>query len=221
MIVSVHIPKAGGTSFRELLQREYGSSLLLDYDDKPLMHSAFSRNLSALSKSIWGGKVAPGIKIVHGHFLPLKYSRESDASFAIWLRDPVERVLSHFYFSQRHIDAKAEGDALQHSLENFVRSERFQNVCSKFLFGFDLNRFSFVGITERYSESLDLFARLFGVKSDWVAPHHNLNPDKGSDRYEVSVELRKLIEDHNRKDMEIYKFASEKNRDLLATSASR
>lgn len=45
MIVSVHIPKAGGTSFRELLQKEYGSGLMLDCDDKPLVHGDFARNV--------------------------------------------------------------------------------------------------------------------------------------------------------------------------------
>lgn len=133
----------------------------------------------------------PEVKIVHGHFLSPKYSRQSSASFAIWLRDPVERVLSHFYFSRRHAGPNVDGGSLEHSLDEFIRSKRFQNVCSRFLFGFDLNRFRFVGIMERYSESLDLFARLFEVKADWPTLHQNSNPDKDSDRYEVSAELRK------------------------------
>lgn len=36
IIISVHIPKAGGTSFKRVLEQEYGNKVLFDYRDKPL-----------------------------------------------------------------------------------------------------------------------------------------------------------------------------------------
>ena len=50
MLISVHIPKTGGTSFGAMLARHFGPRLLRDYDDRPLSHGGLAR----LSMAVFG-----------------------------------------------------------------------------------------------------------------------------------------------------------------------
>jgi hypothetical protein len=49
MLISVHIPKTGGTAFGAVLERAYGARLLRDYGDRPLAHGSVARLAEALA----------------------------------------------------------------------------------------------------------------------------------------------------------------------------
>ena len=80
MLVSVHIPKTGGSSLRRsVLEPFFGDRLLLDYHDAPLSRDAAERNRKALA---W--KPSPDLldryDCVHGHFLATKYLSATPSS---------------------------------------------------------------------------------------------------------------------------------------------
>ena len=101
-LVSVHLPKTAGTSFAEALQRVHGDGLRLDNADRPLAHARGERRLSALRQACaMAGQVLPDA-CVHGHFLPLKYALARRTRFCVWLRDPVQRVVSRYHHYRRH-----------------------------------------------------------------------------------------------------------------------
>lgn len=111
MLVSVHIPKTGGITFlRTVLEPTFGDRILLDYEDKPLAHDAAERNAHA-HRFLPGDDLLARYDCVHGHFLAVKYANAATpCEFACWLRDPVERVLSRFFYAQRgkrHLDRLA------------------------------------------------------------------------------------------------------------------
>jgi hypothetical protein len=169
-------------------------------------------------------------RCVHGHFLPFKYASLKNSSFAIWLRDPVELSISRYYFFKRYL----QPDDVQFkryikrqdlSLDDYIRIRHFHNVYSKYLFGMRLEDFDFVGITESYGASLEVFRRLYGIGDTVSERKVNTNPDKAGSRYEISEELRGRILRYNRKDAEIYRKALAINRRLqreyLGASAER
>jgi hypothetical protein len=221
MLISVHVPKTGGISFMDLLRAGYGDRLLLDYEDRPMTHSAFARFTRSLRHWPANARRLHGYDCVHGHFLPLKYLWFRQASFAIWLRDPVEAAVSRYFFLKRYL--KSDDPQFRKyikrrdlSLEDFVQLPHFHNLYAKYLVGIRLSRFDFIGITERYGESVEVFQRMFLPHVEHRPTQKNTNPDKTGKTYDVSAELRREIASLNWKDQAIYERALGKNTELIA-----
>src|SRR3989338_7894207 len=87
-LISIHIPKTGGTTFLELLSHHYGNRLLRDY--------GLSRE-DVLSKLDHGA-----YDCVHGHFVADKYSSVKNAEYVFWLRNPIRRLFSQYYFWKKN-----------------------------------------------------------------------------------------------------------------------
>ena len=93
-----------------------------------------------------------------GHFRYRHYPfAELGVPVITFLRDPLERVVSWYRFAHR-----ARGE--KRTLEEFVEDERAANVQSAFLAGIELPDLAFVGIAERYEESVELFNRQTGFE---------------------------------------------------------
>jgi hypothetical protein len=216
MIISLHLPKTAGSSFRFALATHFGRALLLDYADPPIMSvPAYERNRGALKASIRNGnRGRPGIECIHGHFLPLKYlllGARQEVTFITWMRHPVERMVSHYRYWRRIYDPrKAQG--LQQtvveqawSLERFCLGPELRNFYAQFLWGFPLEQFAFVGITEFYEEDLAYFSREYlGTTLDL---HRENVGHRAGTRYEIDPGLRAQVERHHDWDMELYERA--------------
>lgn len=222
LIVSVHVPKTAGTSFIRVLESCFGDRLLRDYDDQVMGHGPLSRVLRSLYRYRLQSPRLARYDCVHGHFQPLKYRYHPGRSLAIWLRDPVERVVSRYHHYRRHADP-ADPQFRRYlkrtdlSLTEFARVRHFQNLYAHYLVGVRLRDFDFIGITERYAEGLALFGRVYGL--DCVAaqevPTENLNPEKQGARYVIDDATRDLIERTNRRDMALYREALALNAALV------
>ena len=216
MLISVHLPKTAGSSFGASLEEVFGERLLRDYGDAPLHTSPLIRktraalaNLHALSRRL------AVVDCIHGHFLPFKYQalRATRAvCFITWMRDPVERLGSHYHFWQRSYDP---GTAPllhrrvveeQWSFERFARSPELRDTYAQFLWGFPLSRFAFIGITEHYADDFAFFARAFlGVS---LPPHRLLINDEREERvYVWDHALRAEIERIHHRDVSLYRRA--------------
>jgi hypothetical protein len=79
-----------------------------------------------------------------------------------------------------------------------------------------LEDFDFIGITEDYAASLELFARIYGIKDELEERRENANPEKEGSRYDIPGDLRDAIMKRNQKDMDLYRSAVEINRALRA-----
>lgn len=201
MLVSVHIPKTGGVTFRRsVLEPAFGDRLLLDYADRPLAHETSERNASAQA-FVPDDALLRRYDCVHGHFLAAKYANAPGrCEFAVWLRHPVQRVVSRFFFAQR----EGRGRIAAMTLRAFCREDHFHNLYAKYLWNFPIDRFDFVGITEDYASSVAVFRRRFGIASVADTPS-NVNPHKEvAQDYDVAPAMRELIERANARDMEIY-----------------
>ena len=153
-----------------------------DYSDIPLNTPVETRNRNALADAASNTTRHFGnISCIHGHFLPAKYRplKKHGALFVTWLRDPLERMVSHYNFWRRTY-VPALSPALhrrvveeQWSLERFAFAEEMRNVYAQFLWSFPLTLFNFVGVVEHFTDDLFYFAEHFLGRTLNTAPRVN------------------------------------------------
>lgn len=217
MLISVHLPKTAGSSFMEELKAQFGARLVLDYE-QPLRLPDFAANMRTLVNCGRNGlRRNQGAACIHGHFKPLKYSlsgMRAGAKFITWMRDPVERLASHYYFWMRETGTLNPSAfhrkivAEKWPLERFCLSPAARNIYSRYLWGMPLDRFDFIGITEYYDSELDYFAWKYLPRP---IRHYrvNANPGREERRYITDAALREKIAAYHRRDMLLYERALE------------
>lgn len=178
-IISLHLPKTAGTSFKTSLSDHFGASYREDYADQAISKTPFERCRQALWRSVSiAAKGIEGVDCVHGHFLPVKYRAlgwRQNLIFITWMREPVARLVSHYNYWQASYDpdtaAPHHRQVIEQrwSLEAFCLSEKFRNIYAKYLWHFPLEQFAFIGISEHYEEDFDEFTRRF--LSVILSPH--------------------------------------------------
>jgi hypothetical protein len=217
LVISVHIPKTGGTSFVDLLKIVAEEVLYLDYGNDVFAGTAVYRRgqrVEETFESIKDLQSLPGRSVIHGHFRIDRYlGRFPDAAYVTWLRDPVERIASHYFFWQRA--AYTDGfmaDPLcnrviteKMSLLQFAELDRVRNRQSAFLQPLGPKGCDFVGITEEYDRSVKLFQRLFCLEINITPQVERKNPDRLGSVYELEPDVRKKVLDLNQLDVETYR----------------
>jgi len=210
MLISIHIPKTGGTAFGELLARRFGTRLLRDYDDRPLSHPAPLRLAAAVARIPAQPARLAGFDAVHGHFLAIKYLA-ARGDVVTWLRDPAQRVVSRYHHYCRDI---AEGRELQRvaglapglSLEEFIELPRFRDTMAKYFRGFPLRRVRCFGFSEDMPEGLARMRRVLDLELGSPA-RLNANPARERERYDLPESLRRRIERLNPGDYRLWNMA--------------
>ncbi|MGE4091768.1 MAG: hypothetical protein AB7G75_13100 [Candidatus Binatia bacterium] len=212
----MHLPKTAGSSFAQSLALHFGNTLRLDYGDLPINTPGLRRNARAAYDCLMNRfRAFPQIQCIHGHFLPLKYwglASKTGSSFITWVRDPVERLASHYYFWQKTYNPRTSPPLHkraieeQWSLERFCLGPELRNFYHQFFWGFSVSHFAFIGVTEYFAEDFRYFTeRFFG--STMPTPHVNVNADKERDIYIENPRLRTKIETYHQADMRLYRQA--------------
>ncbi len=196
MILSVHIPKTAGVSFRQILAELYQEDILLKYWQ---MTDARGQVVSCV----------PGhVRCIHGHFHPQALLPEFPrARLVTWVRDPVERVISSYYHRLRSPDwlhpVDRELHARKLSLVEFAALDLMRNEMTRFFGDKKPEDFAFIGRTEQFDSSLDEFLRLFGF-SHVSSRRENCNPGRTAERYPVDDATRGEIAALNERDILIH-----------------
>lgn len=220
MIISVHMPKSGGTSFRHLLKNRFPKSTRGDYDH-PIHDSEQKRHLKIRFRKLQitlSSKLTSEfdrVDCIHGHFMPFKYEHFYQSGghiFVTWLRDPIERIESHYHYWKRHHDEIDQLPFLKKfieeewPLEKFAFAEEIRNIYSIYLWNFPVERFDFIGVTEFFEEDLSFFAENYLGIPQASIPEKNINLKK--DRRTISDPglIRELKEFHA-EDYKLYRYA--------------
>jgi predicted SAM-dependent methyltransferase len=197
-VLSVHVPKTAGSTFKKLLIQVYSPSCVyLDYQD--FSHSA---NLNSIPSDT---------KVIHGHFPIQKYSDHfSDANKITWLRHPISRLISHYFYGRSLPQDEVPFDMSTLGIIDFAELPWMQNHMTLHLEGVNLADFCFVGIQEFFVEDLTTLKTLLNWP-DVQLTRENQNGQPGYQKYvqEILADqkiLHKLI-DLNREDLELYEEA--------------
>lgn len=188
--VSLHIPKCGGMSFKEILQNMYGETLQPDYSG--------AAPVSLIRDTI----------VVHGHFVLQKYLRMNLGIFCItWIRNPVERIIS--YYNYWKSIPKHSNPSHNYFIDNKLTLEEFaeyppirHELMEGYLEGFDWRHFKFVGILEHFDRDINALAVLL----KWKAPIHIPLLNEGSHDREIPASIRSHIEKTHSTEMEFYNY---------------
>ena len=176
-VIFLHMPKGAGTTLNRLIEWEY--PLFDIYSIDPVFFRWSWAHLQRLSE-----KRLKRTRVFKGHMLfGLHEILPQPATYITVLREPVDRVVSAFYFMRNYklhpLYWKFRWE--NWSLEDFVRRSPRDNVQCKIVAGAEYEEpctaeicerakenlvryFSVVGLSERFEESLALMKLRFGWK---------------------------------------------------------
>tara|TARA_B100000745_G_scaffold265050_1_gene189947 strand:+ start:59 stop:886 length:828 start_codon:yes stop_codon:yes gene_type:complete len=220
LFIHLHIPKTGGTTLRDIIQRQYRS-------EKILMIPKLEESENIL-KEVSTSQINQ-LKLIQGH---LKYGIHNHfyrrAKYFAIIRDPISRVLSTYYYvlSQKNNPQNLSTSNNQMTIYDFVQSGvnpflingqtqlisgktgEIDNpiIESEELFSLAKenieNDFLFLGITEMFDETILILKNMLG----WHMPYYSIaNRTKKKPNYDaVNPTIISFIKEHNQLDIKLY-----------------
>jgi hypothetical protein len=223
LLAFVHIPKTAGKTVTTMLVGAYSKPAIRDAGN-------YLRSADKAASKVGRQKKARG-RVIVGH-VPYGLFRENlppDTRYMTFLREPIDRVVSHFW---RHIrrnpdrasrdrpGRKVRTDTLEQALIE-MRLPAVNNLMTRFLCDSpapdgvlpasavedaqrNLRQFAFIGIQERFEESIVLLQRMLGTGS---VPYENRHVSSDRPAVEDLPDRdRELIAECNQLDAELYEF---------------
>ncbi|WP_375514762.1 sulfotransferase family 2 domain-containing protein [uncultured Nostoc sp.] len=231
-VIFLHLPKTGGLSLVYIASTNYDSSSVYIIDERPLY--SIDGQVSQSIKDLKGLPLQEKrkIKFLAGHtsfgiheYIP------NESTYITLLREPVDRVISCYYYLLANPDHLYHKDLTQNnmSFEEFLYSQDskqftiYDNFQVRLLSGItgvkygkcyqemleaaklNLNNFfSMVGLTEKFDDFLILCEKNLGWK--FVSPQRrNVNSNRPS-KNEISEKALRKIEADNALDIELYNY---------------
>lgn len=218
IIIFLHIPKTAGTTLFNIINNQYNIEERMVY--YPIDNPNFNKFLAQLKERL--NEDQNKVKVVYGHF-PFGIQKQINKSFSYitMLRNPIERVLSTYYFIQRNFEHPLHSKVVDMNIKEFLTSndELIQknvfNVQTDFISGKyppnlqeakkNLDQyFDIVGITEMFAESLFFIKEEFGWDNIELK---SFNVTKNRPKYEQhSKDIIELIEEKNELDFKLYQY---------------
>jgi len=199
----VHIPKTAGTSFRVALAGALGQeAVICDYGASVPETSECVREYVFARQDHYGlfsVLAADGRRFcITGHVPVKKYAAFFEArNILLFLRDPVQRVLSNY-------SQFCRVNGYTGTLEAFCQEPRHINRQSQFLGKYPLPLVGLAGIQEQYAESLTLLAHTQGLALQEMGLNVNGEGDS-RERETPDASVLALIRRLNGKDISLYR----------------
>lgn len=216
-LVSCHVPKSAGFSFQKQLLHLFGKRVFWDYNhtDRP------GYKPKPIKPHLLAQLRTNKTTVIHGHFFMSKYHHIPGLQRVMWFRDPVDRLLSHYYYWLKAPDKEhpnyqklVEGGL---SVVDFAKLPELRNIYTRFLDGEPVEALDWVGLVEDYQASLDLFYAMYAIGRDpkELDIHLNKNEAKEKGGYQLDEDSRRAIQNLNANDMTLYAQAKEIFKDLV------
>lgn len=236
-LIFLHIPKAAGSTLHRIIARQYASDSIYSIDGLRVHESiAEFKQLPEAKRS--------EIKVLKGHMrFGLHEYLPQPSTYITILRDPVERIISHYYYVLRSPEhyLYEQVTSRNMSLKDYICSgitkelnnsqtrllctkaalETYEQGSKEILESAKKNlqeEFAVVGLAERFDETLILLKRKF----KWNLPFYikaNTTKDRPL-KNDISQETLKIIEKYNELDVELFEFVSKKFQAVITQSGS-
>ena len=236
-LIFLHIPKAAGSTLATIIRGQYQASSIYEQYPANIRHSGASLTASqSAHQRVSKLKSLPlakreKIAALMGHDgFGLHELLPRPATYITMLRDPIDRVISHYYYVLRNPNNYLYEivTSKQMSLEEYATSNlspELDNGQTKYLTGFQtpylawgeyantiletaknnlLHHFAVVGLTERFDDSLVLIQRAFGWKTPFYVKtnvtRHRLP------KQDLPAHVVDVIRKRNELDIELYAY---------------
>jgi len=222
--IFLHVAKTAGTTLNQVLGREYADILSFYIPKESGSHFEDFKNRLKNENAA----------LIRGHFeFGWHYFLSRPFTYFTILRDPVERVISEYFYILSSPDHPLHEQVGKQGggLPDFVRKWNAPNLQTKKISGMTFTKnsgvsqdvevnadnmlkmakenlskhFAVVGLTERFDETLILLKREFG----WDWPFYirdNVTKDKAA-REDIPSSTIDIIKEYNRLDIELYEYA--------------
>ena len=205
-IILVRVPRTASTNFSDILRFIYKNKVIRDYMWRELPKKVRIKRLKEggyfydLDNFKYPEKDMRKYDVIEGHFLLEKYKEFRDEyEFITFLRDPVERCISHYNFNV------SRNNRLGIDIRRFA--EIYKNIYKKMI-GNDLSVYNFIGITEKFDFSVNHFYEKLKIPEKLK---HNLKGRghyiKGRRKHGNTKKNREYIRKLNKEDYKIYNMA--------------
>jgi len=216
-VIFIHIPKTAGSTLRPIMDRHYPRHVIRKLDFLP-------RDLDAFLKL--PEQARSQIRVLQGHFpFGLHEQLAVPADYVTILRDPVDRIISMYYWIQGNHEHVLNKLVRSMSLKDFadsgfeITTNHQTSLISGLIANPENNAFAIArshleseitafGLNERFDESLLLFKKRLGWKHIFYS-RRNVTKSRPR-RSEVPASVLEIIQRHNSLDLKLYEFAREK-----------
>jgi hypothetical protein len=226
-VVFLHIPKTAGTTLHRIIERHYRPEQLYSVGFRE------DESVDALAKL--SEKRRAQIRLLRGHFgFGVHKYLPGPSTYMTILRDPVDRLISYYYFIRRTPSHHLYNYVTSGDLYSFVECRRHimtDNAQTRFLSGVWFGpfygdrvgevtpemletakanlreHFAVVGVADRFDETLILAKRAFGWRNLFYA-RQNVTASRPS-KDELPAATLDIIVEANQLDIELYRCAKE------------
>lgn len=216
-LISIHLPKCGGSSLKYALDKWFTKDLYFHYFDEE--NNKLPERIKQYNTGFFG-MLGRGV-CIHGHFnkdrgFSVKDYYPDAKQFITFLRDPLEIYISNYFFvNQKELYRDGERYHIKKNLNEYIKNVTQEGVSwymrhlpgdvkednvSEYL----SSKFVFVGVMEQYQKSLDILADELG-KQRIKIPKYN---ETERENYEIDEDT---VEEFRRVfslDYNIYKSAT-------------
>lgn len=201
-LISVHAPKCAGRSLITALATAYGAeSLHLDYADHlgdPVSRYNIDPDGIRTEWQQSNHNDLANKRVIHGHFNLTKYaSLSADIPRITFLRHPVERTISHYFYWQRlpRVNHALHDYCIDQKLDllSFCRLPLIRYFYTHVMFRWvPMEKFDFVGCFENLTQDVVKLGSYLGVELMLGHENAGLAEEKTVDR-SLRMELNQLL----------------------------